>query len=89
MKIRKEIKVGVVFVVATAILIWGLMYLKGLELLKTSRTFYAVYDQVNGLVAANPISIKGLKVGQVKKRLVGESVGRVEGELLGLFFHGL
>jgi phospholipid/cholesterol/gamma-HCH transport system substrate-binding protein len=66
-KIRKEIKVGVVFVMATAILIWGLMYLKGLELLKTSRTFYAVYDQVNGLVAANPISIKGLKVGQVKK----------------------
>ncbi|MCX6305848.1 MAG: MlaD family protein [Bacteroidetes bacterium] len=67
MKIRKEIKVGVIFVVATAILIWGLMFLKGLELLKTSRTFYAVYDQVNGLVSANPISIKGLKVGQVKK----------------------
>ena len=67
MKIRKDIKVGVVFVVATAILIWGLMFLKGLELLKPSRTFYAVYDQVNGLVAANPISIKGLKVGQVKK----------------------
>jgi len=66
-KIRKEIKVGITFIVATAILIWGLMYLKGLELLKTSRTFYAVYDQVNGLVAANPISIKGLKVGQVKQ----------------------
>jgi len=65
-KIRKEVKVGIVFVVATAILIWGLMYLKGLELLKTSRTFYAVYDKVNGLVAANPVSIKGLKVGQVK-----------------------
>ncbi|MEI7500363.1 MAG: MlaD family protein [Bacteroidota bacterium] len=67
MKIRKEIKVGVTFVIAVAILIWGLMFLKGLELLKPSRTFYAVYDQVNGLVAANPISIKGLKVGQVKK----------------------
>ena len=67
MKIRKEIKVGVVFVIATAILIWGLMFLKGLELFKTSRTFYAVYDQVNGLTAANPISIKGVKVGQVKK----------------------
>ncbi len=66
-KIRKEIKVGLTFVVATAILIWGLMYLKGLELLKTSRTFYAVYDHVNGLVAANPVSIKGVKVGQVKK----------------------
>ena len=66
-KIRKEIKVGFVFVLATTILIWGLMFLKGLELLKPSRTFYAVYDQVNGLVAANPVSIKGLKVGQVKK----------------------
>ncbi len=67
MKISKEIKVGVVFVLATAILIWGLMYLKGLELLKTSRTFYAVYDNVNGLVPANAISIKGVKVGQVQK----------------------
>ncbi|MDD4604087.1 MAG: MlaD family protein [Bacteroidales bacterium] len=67
MKITKEIKVGVIFVIATAILIWGLMFLKGLELFKTSRTFYAVYDHVNGLVAANPISIKGLQVGQVKK----------------------
>jgi phospholipid/cholesterol/gamma-HCH transport system substrate-binding protein len=66
-KIRKEIKVGVVFVIATAVLIWGLMYLKGLELLKSSRTFYAQYDNVNGLVAANPVLIKGLQVGQVKK----------------------
>jgi len=66
-KIRKEVKVGVVFVIATAVLIWGLMYLKGLELFKKHQTFIAVYDHVNGLVAANPISIKGLKVGQVKK----------------------
>ncbi|MEI6456505.1 MAG: MlaD family protein [bacterium] len=67
MKIRKEVKVGIIFVIATAVLIWGLMYLKGLELFKRHQTFIAVYDHVNGLVAANPISIKGLKVGQVKK----------------------
>lgn len=67
MVIRKEIKIGAVFVIALAVLIWGLMYLKGLELFKTSRTFYAVYDHVNGLVAANPITIKGLQVGQVNK----------------------
>ncbi len=65
--ISKEIKVGGVFVLATAVLIWGLMYLKGLELFKPSRTFYAQYDNVNGLVAANPVMIKGLQVGQVKK----------------------
>ncbi len=66
-KIKKEIKIGIVFVIATVVLIWGLMYLKGLELFRTNRTFYAVYDHVNGLVAANPILIKGLQVGQVKK----------------------
>jgi phospholipid/cholesterol/gamma-HCH transport system substrate-binding protein len=64
-KISKEIKVGFLFVVAIGVLIWGLMYLKGLELWKSKRTFYALYDRVNGLVAANPVSIKGLKVGQV------------------------
>jgi len=66
-KIRKEIKVGILFVIAVAILIWGLMYLKGLELFKKHQTFIAVYDHVNGLVAANTVSIKGMKVGQVKK----------------------
>lgn len=53
--------------IALAILIWGLMFLKGLELFKKHQTFIAVYDHVNGLVSANPVSIKGLKVGQVTK----------------------
>jgi len=66
-KIRKEIKVGILFVIATAVLIWGLMYLKGLELFKKHQTFIAVYDHVNGLASANPVSVKGLKVGQVTK----------------------
>jgi len=65
-KISREVKVGFVFVVAIAVTIWGLMYLKGLDLFKNKRTFYAKYDFVNGLVAANPVSIKGMKVGQVK-----------------------
>ena len=66
LKISREIKVGLVFVVAISVMIWGLMYLKGLEIFKSKRIFYAQYDYVNGLVAANPVSIKGMKVGQVK-----------------------
>jgi phospholipid/cholesterol/gamma-HCH transport system substrate-binding protein len=65
-KLSREIKVGFVFVVAIAVMIWGLMYLKGLEIFKNKRTFYAEYETVNGLVPANSISIKGMKVGQVK-----------------------
>jgi phospholipid/cholesterol/gamma-HCH transport system substrate-binding protein len=67
LKFSREIKVGFVFVVAISVMIWGLMYLKGLEIFKSKRTFFAEYEYVNGLVAANPVSIKGMKVGQVKK----------------------
>ncbi len=63
---RKEITVGAVFIIAVAIMVWGIMYLQGIEILKNKRIIYAVYDRVNGLVASNPVTIQGMKVGQVK-----------------------
>ena len=65
-KISKEIRAGIIFVVAAAVLIWGLMYLKGLELFRNRMIIFAVYERVNGLVPANPVEIGGMKVGQVK-----------------------
>jgi len=65
-KIRKEVIVGFLFVAALTILIWGIMYLKGTEMFRNRMIIYAVYDKVNGLVPANPVTINGLKVGQVK-----------------------
>lgn len=54
-----------VFIVALALFIWGFTFLKGFNLFKEQRVLYAVYNQVNGLTKANPVSINGLKVGQV------------------------
>jgi phospholipid/cholesterol/gamma-HCH transport system substrate-binding protein len=65
-KLTKEFKVGIIFVIASAILIWGLMYLKGMELFKHKMIIYAVYNRVNGLVPDNNVEISGMKVGQVK-----------------------
>jgi phospholipid/cholesterol/gamma-HCH transport system substrate-binding protein len=65
-KIRKEVIVGFLFVAALVILVWGIMFLKGTELLRNRMIVFAVYERVNGLVPANPVSINGLKVGQVK-----------------------
>jgi phospholipid/cholesterol/gamma-HCH transport system substrate-binding protein len=65
-KLSKELRIGFIFVIATAILIWGLMYLKGMELFKHRMIVYAIYDKVNGLVPANTVAISGMKVGQVK-----------------------
>ena len=65
-RLTKEFRAGIVFVIATAILIWGLMYLKGMELFKHKMIVYAVYDKVNGLVPGNSVAISGMKVGQIK-----------------------
>jgi phospholipid/cholesterol/gamma-HCH transport system substrate-binding protein len=65
-KLTKEFRVGAIFVIAAAILVWGLMYLKGMELFKHKMIVYAVYDRVNGLLPANIVTISGMNVGQVK-----------------------
>jgi len=82
-KLSKELKVGVVFVIALSVLIWGLMYLKGLEIFQPKKVVFAVYDRVNGLVAANPVTIKGMSVGQVKKMYFSKKdVGKIVVELI-------
>lgn len=65
MKYKREIVIGLVFIAALALFIWGFSYLKGFNLFKEQRVVYAVYEKVSGLSRANPVSINGLKVGQV------------------------
>ena len=65
MKYKKEIGIGLIFILALALFIWGFNFLKGFNLFKEQRVVYAVYNQVGGLSKANPVSINGLTVGQV------------------------
>ncbi|MDT8392739.1 MAG: MlaD family protein [Bacteroidales bacterium] len=65
MKIKKEIIIGIVFIAALGLFIWGFNFLKGFNLFKDQRVFYAVYEGVSGLSRSNPVSVNGLKVGQV------------------------
>lgn len=47
--------------------IFSFNYLKGINLLEKSRHFVVVYDNVEGLVASNPVTINGFKIGNVQK----------------------
>ncbi len=47
--------------------IFSFNYLKGINLLEKSRHFIVVYDNVEGLVASNPVTINGFKIGNVQK----------------------
>lgn len=66
-KISKEFKVGVVVIVAIALLFIGVNYLKGINLFEKQNVFFATYDQIDGLNEANPVILKGYKVGLVKE----------------------
>jgi phospholipid/cholesterol/gamma-HCH transport system substrate-binding protein len=65
LKIKKEIKIGVLIVIATGLLFWGLNYLKGNNPFVKERFFYALYDNVEGLNSSSKVTINGLKVGKV------------------------
>ncbi len=65
MKLSREVKIGLVFIIALILLIWGLNFLKGKTIFKQERNFFAVYDHIGGLIVANPVNINGFAVGQV------------------------
>lgn len=66
MKIKREIKIGIIFALGIALLYYGLYFLKGINVFKKQNYYFAVYDRVDGLVRESPVNINGLKVGQVK-----------------------
>lgn len=66
MKIRKEVKIGLLVIITIGLGVWGAQYLKGTNLFDKSRHFYAVYENVDGLTKSNPVIINGFKVGQVE-----------------------
>lgn len=65
MKITKEVKTGVLVIIGIILFIFGFNYLKGENLLSSSRVFYTEYDNVEGLVPSTPVTISGLHVGKV------------------------
>ncbi|MEP0264710.1 MlaD family protein [Dokdonia sp.] len=64
-KISKEVRTGILAIVALVIVIVGYNYLKGQNLLDKNRSFYALYDNVEGLTPGANVTINGLTVGKV------------------------
>ncbi len=64
--LTKEVKIGLAFIVALAFLIWGINFLKGVNLFTPSNHYYLKYENIDGLVISNGVFIKGYKVGQVR-----------------------
>lgn len=65
-EIKSEAKIGLIVILAFAIFVWGLNYLKGVNLLNPSNHYFVTYSQVDGLVKSSPVNLDGYQVGLVR-----------------------
>lgn len=67
MKLSKEFKVGLFALIGGIILYLGFNYLKGADLFSSTRRYYVVYDNIDGLTVSNAVMLNGMAVGRVEK----------------------
>ena len=65
MKISSEAKVGIIGIVTLVILIWGINYLKGRNILNNTYTLHAFYEDSGGLEGSAPVVMNGVKIGYI------------------------
>lgn len=65
MKFSTEAKIGIIVLSTLALVIWGINYLKGRNVLKRTDVYYAVYDDVAGLKLSGSVIMSGFKVGSI------------------------
>ncbi len=62
----KEARIGVAGIAALALLVYGINYLKGIDMFKPASYFYIKFNDVNGLAKSSPIFADGVRVGVVR-----------------------
>lgn len=62
---NKELKIGLLAIFAIIALVFGVNYLKGINILNNNRDFYAVYENIGGLQVGGSVIVNGYKVGMV------------------------
>jgi phospholipid/cholesterol/gamma-HCH transport system substrate-binding protein len=64
--ISKEVKVALLAVVAIVALYFGFLFLKGTDFFSSTKTYYVIYENVDGLTVSSPVVLNGVNVGIVQ-----------------------
>ena len=62
---KKEVKVGLLGIIALAIFYLGFNFLKGLDVFRTENEYFTFYQNAEGLQTSNPVMYNGVTVGRV------------------------
>ena len=64
-KLSKEFKSGFVFLLAIVFLVYGLKYLKGINVFQTNKSYHAIYSDIDGLQVGSAVMLNGYNIGIV------------------------
>lgn len=67
MKIKREIKIGAVVLIVLVLTIWGINYLKGINVFSRTNYYFLEFDNIGGLTPSAGVYVSGYKVGNVHK----------------------
>ena len=65
MKNKNEIKTGFLVIIGIGLFIFGFSYLKSNDIFVSDRTFYSIYEDVEGVVNGTPVTVNGFPVGSI------------------------
>jgi len=65
--LSRQIRAGLIALLALAMLYWGINFLKGKNIFSSQTLVYSIYQKVDGLTPARPVTINGFQVGQVNR----------------------
>lgn len=78
MKIRREYSIALLVLGGIVLLIFGVNYLKGMDLFEKRNVYHVVYNDISGVTEATPVFFNGYKVGQVIHReLMPNGTGKI------------
>lgn len=66
-KLSREAKIGLFGLIILATFYLGINFIKSKHLFSSDNSFYAVYNQADGIEVSSPVMIKGFRVGTVDK----------------------
>ncbi len=62
-----EFKVGIIGLLGLFILYFGSNFLKGIDFFVSTKQYFAIYENVDGLIVSNPVIVNGYSIGRVSE----------------------
>ena len=62
----REVKIALAAICTVALLIYGINFLKGINIFQRNSLYYVAFDDISGLAKSNPVYANGYRIGTVR-----------------------